>query len=126
MTTERVVYLAGGSKREKWIRDNIAYYKQQLKIYKRAKLTNDGGEIWLRKQIRNTKRYLTTYRHELHRLKGMNRVVVPKRRIVFASPTENFNVGDTLGRCKCGQVLDSALMKFCPNCGRKILWEKVK
>ena len=125
MTPKRKKYLANCSEREKELRLNINQAKINLAVFKMA-VIKQGMLPILKNSIKSTKCRLVAYYHELHRLKGMNRVVVPKQRIVFASPTENFNVGDTLGRCKCGQVLDSALMKFCPNCGRKILWKKVK
>lgn len=120
MTPKRKAYLAKCSRRERFIRDYIAYYKQNLKIYKRAKRTNDGGEYWVRKQIRNTKFNLSAYRHELARLKGMERVTVPKLLTFLFSDGKRF---EGFVCSHCGETL---MRDSCVNCGcgRRILWNK--
>jgi hypothetical protein len=71
--------------------------------------------------IRHNKIQLNAYRHELQRLKGMDRVVVP--RVSYTSERS----GQFLVRhehCCCGNKLFGEV--YCPECGRRILWEKVK
>ena len=118
MTPERKKYLAKCSSKEKWIRANITYYKQQLTSLKRAKPTISGMSRHLRGHIRHTKYNLNAYRHELDRLKGMDGVVVPKRAYIGY-------YGDKGGLCKCGKHITDK-ENFCFRCGRRILWEKVK
>lgn len=89
----------------------IANAKERLKIYKKARHTNMGGKGWVGEEIRRYKTILTVCKHELARIRGWDKVVVPRRhkeyKCVFV--------------CSCGHdVIDN----FCPRCGRKILWEK--
>ena len=128
MTPERKAYLAKCSKREEWIREMIYHAEKDIVLCKA--MLNPEYQIpdlnsW-KSRLKRCKFELMAYRRELNRIKGMERVVVPRQVMIFASSNENFNVGDMLGRCKCGQNLDSVLTKFCPNCRRRILWEKVK
>ena len=112
MTPKREKYLAKCSKREKWFRMQIEDLKKDIKGVKRA-LTLGYVDDWNITWLRKCKFFLTIYRHELARLKGMDRVVVPKRGCF----------------CKCGRDLYGAKMlgsKYCDECGRKLLWEKVK
>ena len=72
---------------------------------------------------------LAAYRHELNRIKGMDRVVVPKDVQKFLYAVHDFGTGygiGFIGVCKCGAELNNVDCKYCPNCGKRILWEKVK
>ena len=68
--------------------------------------------------IRFGKVRLAAYRHELNRLKGMDRVVVPSD-----AYTREY-LGN--GVCVCGYELHKKRHNYCPRCGRRVLWEKVK
>ena len=112
MTPKREKYLAKCGKLEmkyrKWIQDT----KERIKEAK-ERLTIECDVEWEKSIMRSHKVYLGWYKHELNRLKGMDRVVVPKRGCF----------------CKCGRDLYGAKMlgsKYCDECGRKLLWEKVK
>ena len=114
MTPKRKKYLANCSEREKGLRCNINQAKINLAVLKLA-ATTQGMLPILKNAIKSTKCMLVVYRHELHRLKGMDRVVVPK--VVSYKEFE--------GVCKCGNdVTDFDF--YCSECGRKILWEKVR
>ena len=118
MTPEREAYLAKCSKKEKFYRDWIAFVKQEIKVAKEALNSGFDNEL-LKLYLYNRKHCLMMYRHELARLKGMDRVVVPKRPILARWS------GIWLGYCKCNGSVKS-LEVYCPHCGRRILWEKVK
>jgi hypothetical protein len=69
--------------------------------------------------IRQCKVRLSAYRHELARLKGMASVAAPRNyRECNVSITGHF------ATCKCGR--DVSWERSCPNCGRHILWGKVR
>ena len=71
--------------------------------------------MWHKKQL------LMTLRHELARLKGMDRVVV----VGDDEPFVNTLTGAEYWTCKCGTgiyVTDN----YCSNCGERILWWKVE
>ena len=112
MTPEREKYLAKCSKREKYLRKEIRDYKNEIRTIKSALQTESDYE-WYLGCLKFRKLWLTMVRHELHRLKGMDRVVVPKR-------AEGY-IGVFV--CSCGS---DVIANYCPNCGRKLLWEKVK
>ena len=120
MTPERKKYLAKCSKREVILRLKIKEAKQVMKAYKFG-LNREHKLYPLTKAqilydlqiIREAKITIIAYRHELHRLKGMDSVVVPKR-------AEGY-IGVFV--CSCGS---DVIANYCPNCGRRILWEKVK
>lgn len=133
MNRKRMVYLAKCSKREKFLRSEINACKRSIKFAKqfwRESLaevlmgiaTPDEREALIRNRIRDLKWQLSAYRHELARLKGMDKVVVP---IPIKAGRETFP--DQSYICKClkylGWVKD---INYCPKCGRRILWEKVK
>lgn len=120
MTPEREKYLAKCSDKENFIRANITYYKQQLRSLKMAKLTIIGDKYW-RGHIRHTKCHLNAYRHELARLKGMDRVTYPCRIML--------NNGDYIvGLWRCSSCSDGLCEgdNYCTGCGRKILWKRFK
>lgn len=120
MTPEREKYLAECSEREKELRLNINKAKLNLSIFKMA-VTKQGMLPILKKSIKSTKCKLVAYRHELHRLKGMNNVVVPKRIFI-----DNYcGISTKCTRCKCGRLVPD-FKNYCSDCGRHILWEKVK
>ena len=112
MTPKRKAYLAKCSEWEVEVRNWIKIQKQQLRIAKTG-LGYGCDDEYYRHNVRKRKRYLMMYRHELQRLKGMDRVVVPKR-------AEGY-IGVFV--CSCGS---DVIANYCPNCGRRILWEKVK
>lgn len=122
MTPEREKYLAKCSKRElvlrHWIKvekGNITRYKFGLNYDKT--FTDDDIEYCL-SSIRFHKDRINCYRHELQRIKGMDRVVVPRF-------IEKHWAGDLIfGRCACGDNVSSA-EPYCMRCGRRFLWEKV-
>ena len=118
MTPKRKAYFAKCSDKEKWLRckisaanSNLAYYKDLLTIS--VALDQNWGIIVNKQKVKDYKREIVAYRHELHRLKGMDRVVVPKR-------AEGY-IGVFV--CSCGS---DVIANYCPNCGRRILWEKVE
>lgn len=117
MTPERKKYLAKCSEKEKMLRRRIEVRKDFI-VSNKFKLNNNKRlekceRDWYLMQIKDHKFNLTLYRHELHRLKGMDSVVVPKR-------AEGY-IGVFV--CSCGS---DVIANYCPNCGRRILWEKVK
>lgn len=112
MTPERKAYLAKCSEWEIEVRNRIRLYKQQIRLAKES-LKYGYDDKWYRHCLRKHKHYLMMYRHELHRLKGMDRVAVPRR-------AEGY-IGVFV--CKCGS---DVIANYCPNCGRRILWDKVK
>lgn len=119
MTPERKAYLAKCSKRKKYLRVFIKESKIEIR-----KLKSDlmGAHIYSRNVdlllIRHNKIKLNAYRHELARLKGMDRVVEPSNAYIDA-------YGYKGGLCQCGKHIIDAY-DYCPWCGRRLLWEKVK
>lgn len=121
MTPERKAYLAKCSEWEVEVRNRIRLYKQQIRLVKES-LKYGYDDKWYRHCLRKHKHYLMMYRHELARLKGMDRVVVPYEVMRFGFEA---NVPRVSYNCECFEPIDRKY-KFCPNCGRRILWEKVK
>lgn len=120
MTPEREAYLAKCSDKEKSIRMILKTQQRALKQYKEI-LTygyTDAEEHCYFK-IALYQISIQALRHELARLKGMDRVAVPRNyRECNVSITGHF------ATCKCGR--DVSWERSCPNCGRNILWGKVK
>lgn len=125
MTPKRKAYLANCSEREKELRLNINKAKLNLSIFKMA-VTKQGMLPILKKSIKSTKCKLVVYRHELTRIKGMDRVVVPRDLTVIKKIVGVYFCNVAYGVCVCGEHLVSIEHNFCPKCGRKILWNKVK
>ena len=131
MTPERKAYLAKCKWKERYIRDKIAQEKGYIKHNKQILNSVDlkgaydcfAFEIdWLYHEIKYRKYKLTVLRHELARLKGMDRLVVP---IEFELDNGWFIYQSY--QCRCGENLGiNQSVNYCPNCGRHILWEKVK
>lgn len=121
MTLERERYLAKCSKREKYLRRAIADSKVDIKTFKSDlkinRLFSRTTELIL---IRHNKIKLNAYRHELARIKGMDRVVVIKESQWLRG------TNCVLASCKCGDTIVVNEYNYCPTCGRKILWEKGK
>lgn len=125
MTPKREAYLAKCSDREKLLRWKLKEAKQVLRKYKFAQnrkreiypfpLT-EAQIVYIKKMVYESKTLINVYRHELARLKGMDRVAMP---IVVVT-------GDYLeGYCDyCGGVISEHDHDYCPCCGRRILWEK--
>lgn len=134
MTPKRKAYLAKCSKRElvlrHWIKvakGNISRYKFGLNYDKT--FTDDDMEYCL-SSIRFHKDRINCYRHELARLQGMDRVVVPKVKFSVPQIREWGHTGrkSYYATCKCGNdtLYSGNDERYCPQCGRRILWEKVK
>ena len=124
MTPEREDYLNNCSNREKMLRAFIADVKLGIKRCKKS--LNDPKENFGRSvdliMIRVGKVRLNAYRNELQRLNGMDRVVVPYEVMRFGFEA---NIPRVSYNCECFEPIDRK-HKYCPNCGRRILWEKVK
>ena len=119
MTPERAKYLAKCSERERYIRMKLSTARLYLKWHKKS--ISNGGIRVTKPTAKYEKFELMAYRHELNRLKGMDRVVV----IGDDEPFVNTLTGAEYWTCKCGAgiyVTDN----YCSNCGKRILWEKVK
>ena len=117
MTPERKAYLAKCGKREAWIRTKMFQAKSEIALCKAIlNYRNKVDDIskW-KTRLEMWKIEFTAYRHELARLKGMDRVVVPKRILISTWSGIKFSY------CKCGKSIKS-LEKYCKNCGRRILW----
>ena len=105
MTSHREAYLAKCSEREKLLRWKLKEAKQVLRKYKfglnrEPKLypLTQGQIQYDLKVICETKIAISIYRHELNRIKGMNRVVVPKRIFI-----DNYcGITTKCTRCNCG------------------------
>lgn len=95
MTPKREKYLAKCGKLEmkyrKWIQDT----KERIKEAK-ERLTIECDVEWEKSIMRSHKVYLGWYKHELNRLKGMDRVVVP-REVRYELTVEGYT-----GYCCCG------------------------
>ena len=118
MTPKREAYLAKCGELEKKYREWIAKTKEIIKDAK-ANLNDTGVDVeWEKNILRSHKLYLGWYRHELNRLKGMDRVA----RIDW---TNTNYYGDLCGRCKCGNLV-TEFNKYCDECGRRLLCKKVK
>ena len=123
MTPEREKYIRSCNLKERIIRHLIRNSKEELKKNK-AVCNSYNLKLIGRKpfgyklhivRIKESKLMLNAYRHELARVKGMDRVVVPKP--VGYKELEWY--------CKCGEeVID--FDTYCSYCGRRLLWEKVK
>lgn len=122
MTPKREAYLAKCSKREKRLRFKIQEFKNDI-CNEKYRLTQGGHLVEpdntrCRTRIRQYKHHLSAYRHELNRLKGMDRVVVPRFR--------GYNCdGIIVGYCTCGNDVNF-YEAYCSDCGRRILWERMK
>lgn len=133
MTPERKAYLMEHIGREATIRHLIRWYKYELKKYKAVCNSYDLKRIGRKPfgyrvhivRVNETKLIINTLRHELNRLKGMDRVVVPNRsqKLIYRIG-EEFKVSK-VGFCNCKANLTEVLHVYCPDCGRKILWDKV-
>lgn len=131
MTPEREKYLACITSRERVIRHAIrmaALSLRETKEWWTKHKTNRPNKIrGYKKTVKRQKLTLMACKRELAKLKGMDRVVVP-RDVTF----DSFVIGycqdsfGLVGVCSCGKHLARYKHNYCPNCGRKILWEKVK
>ena len=117
MTPEREKYLAKCKVRELWLRGLIKTHKEAIKKAKEqlnyGVFDSDGQVAVCKSAMRANKWLFVCLRHELHHIKGMDRVVVPRR-------AEGY-IGVFV--CSCGS---DVIANYCSNCGRRILWEKVK
>lgn len=118
MTPEREKYLAKCSKRELVLRHWIELQNVNIKAYKADFKKNPTKA---RRLLQTMKYELVVYRHELARLKGMDRVTYPRRIML--------NNGDYIvGLWRCSSCSDGLCEgdNYCTDCGRKILWEMFK
>jgi predicted amidophosphoribosyltransferase len=126
MTPERIEYFKKSSNAERDLRMLIKRCKKALKIAKsecsafNLKPSDKKPLEYLVKyvQLQDSKMLLQALRNELQRLTGMDRVVVP-REVTIPSYTDLKQ-----GCCICGRDVYDALDSYCPNCGRRILWDK--
>ena len=130
MTPEREKYLAGITSRERVIRHAIrmaALSLRETKEWWTKHKTNRPNKIrGYKKTVKRQKLTLMACKRELAKLKGMDRVVVPNRSQKYIYRIgEEFKVSK-VGFCNCKANLTEVLHAYCPKCGRKILWKKVK
>ena len=134
MTTKRRrKYLASCSEKEKYIREEIAMYKKSVRHWKHflnfelSSLLENGKSSNLYNTPEEVKQAIVhqtfqmkTYRHELNRLKSMDRVAKIK--------THQWLRGTNcvIAFCECGDSVAVNEFNYCPTCGKKLLWEKVK
>jgi len=128
MTPERAVYLSTISKKERLIRNDIEFTRQQIKTYKHelcslAEQNIDGRGQIIARWLKGVTIRLSAYRYELNRLKGMNRMVEPE--IVPLPPNPKGQKNVTVCK-KCGTKLIGPLAIHCPGCGRYIMWWRLK
>ena len=120
MTPEREAYLAKCGDKEVWLRSAIRATKRDIS-YQKQRISN-ANEEWIatgaKCELWNEKQLLMTLRHELQRIKGMDRVVIPSEQ--YDRRFETYNWYCT----KCDSEI-SVFENYCPTCGRKILWKKV-
>lgn len=124
MTPQREIYLKQCSIAEQFLRGSIAITKREIKQAKDALNNNQiikptWDRTFWKGEIKAHNILLSMYRHELNRLKGMDRVVVPR-----ISYIGNDIYLQKVERCSCGERLMGEI--YCPNCGRRLLWESVK
>lgn len=142
MTPKRKKYLAKCSKREHILRDKIAIFKSALKTsksfirsYSTYGTKDSKRMVAMLSGIHENKVKLSAYRHELARLKGMDRVVVPKQtkhEVLPKTTNRPAIMSKPYFVCKCGDTVGFMMgnewqkATYCTHCGRRILWEKVK
>ena len=131
MTPERKAYLAKCGNREVWLRSAIVTTQKDISCQKQR--ISNATEEWIatgaKCELWHKKQLLMTLRHELQRIKGMDRVVVP-----FKSYSREVEDGVLVEyevqTCpNCNVLVGGDLCEvhnYCPDCGRKILWERVK
>lgn len=133
MTPEREKYLAKCGRRELWLRSLIKIHKEAIKKAK-EQLRNDVfdsyGQVADCKSAMRANRWLiASLHHELNCLKGMDRVVVPRVKFSVKEIRGHRYTGKKsyYATCKCGNefLYSGNGEDYCPNCGRKLLWEKV-
>lgn len=116
MTPSREKYLAKCGEKEKWLREMIEHWQGIIQGNKWAlnndkTILNDKDKSYFLSHIRKYKYIVSAYRHELARLKGMDRVVVPRKAYIGAW-------GDKGGLCKCGKHITD-VHNYCPWCGNE-------
>ena len=141
MTPSRKSYLAKCSKREKFLRVKIKEEKKIIRANKYAiqtlpripNLDLEQASKWVcnyKRNIAEALLMLSYYRHELNHFKGMDRAVVPKVKFSVPQIRERGRTGrkSYYATCKCGNdtLYSGNDERYCPQCGRRILWEKVK
>jgi hypothetical protein len=124
MTPRRKAYFEKCSDKEKTIRLLIKSTKREIK--KRKEFLNGGYDDgddesdYHYFKIAINKVALQALRHELQRLKGMDRVVVPYELMRFGFKA---NVPRVSYNCECFEPIYRKY-KYCPKCGRRIMWRR--
>lgn len=134
MTPKREKYLNTCSQQEARIRGLLKYHKHKLKEAKAVcnayNLQANDRKVFsyllATGHILHHKTIVSNLRHELNRLKGMDRVVVP-RDVTFDSFVKGYcqEGFGLVGVCSCGKHLVRYKHNYCPDCGCRILWNKV-
>ena len=124
MTPEREKYFDKCKVRELWLRGLIKTHKEAIKKAKEqlnyGVFDSDGQVAVCKSAMRVNKWLVASLRHELNHIKGMGRVVVPKRIFI-----DNYcGISTKCTCCKCGRLIPH-FENYCSDCGRKILWERV-
>lgn len=127
MTPQRQAYFNKCSDKEKSVREQIDIAEQVIRgckatLNRKRKNHLTQGQIdYSLSVISEAKIIANAYRHELAKIKGMDRVAYPHK--------IKINKGDyivNLWRCSsCGDGLCED-DNYCSACGRKILWERVR
>ena len=118
MTPEREAYWKKCSLKERTLRALINDEKCAIKVLKNNfKYPENYNFNILLIMISQCKVRLSAYCHELQRLKGMDRVVIPSEQYDRRFKTYNWYC------TKCDSEI-SVFGNYCPTCGRKILWKK--
>ena len=141
MTPKREAYLEKCSYREAWLRSAIVATKRDIS-YQKQRISNATDE-WIatgaKCELWHEKQLLMTLRHELARLKGMDRVVVWNTRfepVKRGKWVKHCEIVQGLSGCggsasvveyekdflmcsECTEIVEYA-SNFCPNCGTKM------
>lgn len=134
MTLEREKYLAKCKVRELWLRGLIKTHKEAIKKAKEqlnyGVFDSDGQVAVCKSAMRVNKWLVACLRHELNHFKGMDRVVVPVLEYMEEDEGDGIIAQVDAWRCpKCGTFVGGYCWEtstYCMQCGRRILWEKVK
>ena len=132
MTPKRKAYWKKCSLKERTLRALINNEKCEIKVLKNNfKYPENYNFNILLIMIRQCKVRLSAYRHELHRLKGMDRVVVPKQtkhEVLPKTTNRPAIMSKPYFVCKCGDTVGFMIgnewqkATYCTHCGRRILW----
>lgn len=121
MTPEREAYLTTIGAKERAVRHALKMAKFSLSETKewwiKNKFTKPSKINGYKKTVKRQKATVMALRHELQRIKGMDRVVVPSEQ--YDRRFETYNWYCT----KCDSEI-SVFENYCSECGRRILWRR--